>query len=346
MSKFLLVGDVHLDINEPREKQVDINGHLASGRILTKLEMLKKTVALAIQHKVDWYIDLGDLFNHLNPSEWLRELYSKNVLAPLLKHGIKIRLIAGNHGNEKTSIALRSLKDINLNFFFDDVFAEIEPGIYVLPFYPLKEQDKLQELLSPIRHGVLFTHLPISGAKNYSEFALEGFPLGMFNVLDLVVSGHYHRQQQIDNIFYLGSLGSNNWSEPGGERRGVVIYDSNKATLSTFPVMDKIFVNWYHALPNDIIDYLEKANSWKDITVKIKVSGTKSQLITFNHKDVMAYLYSKGAHLVYIDYEQVEDNERNTVLVDSAQSNDKIMLDIAKGDTKLVEFGKQFLVEK
>jgi predicted phosphodiesterase len=92
--------------------------------------------------------------------------------------------------------------------------------------------------------NVLLTHLDIKGFSMDGQIAQEGFDRKVFHKFDLVISGHFHKHQFMDNILYVGSPYQTRYSERFDDK-GYVIWDTEDLswefkTYSKSPVFQEV----------------------------------------------------------------------------------------------------------
>jgi DNA repair exonuclease SbcCD nuclease subunit len=355
--KIYFSSDEHLDPADKNGVVVNHNGNLVSSRLLDKINILKAIVQRAISDKCDAFISLGDLFNNLNPPEWLRELYVTEILLPLVEANIRIFLVAGNHGNEKTAIAMKSLNGFNKQFTFVHQPTVIEEGngsdkIVAFPYFPLNEKHKLQYWLAKYKDCVIFTHLQVSGASLPGEYILlDGFPMEIFNDTKLVISGHIHKQQGIGKVFYIGSIARNNWGE-AEYRTWYGVYDTSiSPSLQPKPTLDRRFLNLNinyddKIKPENITnsDFYQKefVEVAKGAIIRLNVRGERHKLETFPLQEVYKKLAMWGAHNVL--YNRIIEKEITVIETsNNSKSWQEIVREKANDDQEKINLAYELL---
>ena len=183
-----------------------------------KLEYLSKNVDSLAEYgkakNVNFFALLGDIFNVVNPTEEER-LYLATQLQKLLVVA-PVYLIPGNHdSNEQLSAfsALNKLVSGNLTIFEKPSYV----GKYKAVFLPYSEN--IPKLLLKIDKrdniDIVFSHFSLIGAKvNKEGFKLKSWiDHKLLEKYTYVGLGDIHKQQNIGNCYYAGSLHRINFGE-------------------------------------------------------------------------------------------------------------------------------------
>lgn len=185
---------------------------------------------------INW-VDAGDIFHS-------RESISVQVLDAIgkqLSHtkaiGIKQIFLKGNHDVSNKSGSVTSLnilseygeiidKRCSMDLrFLDGVGASIH-------FIPWDESIDFVETVNKVKTNIIIAHRMLKGAK-VNNTILEGESLeGLdYSKFDNVFCGHVHEFQKIqDNVYYVGSLISNNFNDKNQDK-GFIVYDFNTKTF-------------------------------------------------------------------------------------------------------------------
>lgn len=184
----------------------------------------------AREHDVDALVVAGDLF-HSRKSLDIDVLY---VIAEVIRHewdDLKVVLLLGNHDISDTG------EHNSLMIFEDDCTVVDEPCIVEFDetdvgFIPWTTQKKdVQDSIKLFQeHDCRYVigHLGIKeGYYQHGVKAKSGIPAGMFKEFSWVVLGHYHAQQKVKNITYVGSPLQLNWGESGDTKSILIAEDDN-----------------------------------------------------------------------------------------------------------------------
>jgi len=169
VARLVAIGDPHLRRTDPLGV-VGPDGR--NTRLKDKLSALKGIIDYSIANNATHIIFLGDIFDSINPPDWLKRLFWETVL-PAYKKGIKIRIIIGNHDRTESD---------NYNFASDNVI--LPENILIIPhesmveniplsdrdqpftikYIPYKNKGEIEEdLKSPT--DATFGHFEIAGAQ-------------------------------------------------------------------------------------------------------------------------------------------------------------------------------------
>jgi len=280
-------------------------------------DLLDKIYEILKEEKVDVFVLAGDIYQTVNPSDdairLLNDFLEKSVKD--FKETMFI-IISGNHDpkeklNFGSGLLIENLKIIskfNKNLFPISITKNgTTYDFYPFPFYRIyeyKEQFSLNGSLNEtkdiyehlINHielnkknkNIFITHTAIdfmqkqvrtdSEDDSYGNIGLV--PAELFSRFDLVLMGHYHKQQKFNgNIYYSGSIYKYSAKE----------YDHNKGVL-------------IHNLANNKVDFLSLSPK-RDVHY---IKGTFNELInTFPQK------YTKNQ--LNNDYYFIEIDEKNLI---------------------------------
>lgn len=184
---------------------------------------------------------LGDLFTDRTGQTQSTLLFWKRILKKLTNEGdIDVYMIPGNH--DKTNL---ESEDSYLDLFegmnrvhlyqsggvvyrHKSLFALMpyfkENGTYVERLIALnKEVASLTKKHNPDR-VYLGTHIAVDQVRNNDgSTVVNNIKPELFKMYDKVFVGHYHNEQQIDNIWYIGSLQPKDFGEDN--EKGFIIID-------------------------------------------------------------------------------------------------------------------------
>ena len=192
---------------------------------------------------------LGDVYNQraVVRSELQRMLVK--AFSKLLAAGVKtIDIVVGNHDLDSLDVTDHSL----------DVFEWIYPKYIKVHtdativgdemFIPYtRDYEKIQKTLEECEGKTVYCHLPITGfmlAPRLME--KNGVPLQWFSKAKKVYAGHFHAQQQKDNVVFPGSIFVNTYSEAGMDPHFLVIDDgvmSIERVKSLCPTVPRYYIH-------------------------------------------------------------------------------------------------------
>ena len=190
---------------------------------------------------------LGDLF-HVGArlsTRMFNEVYRFFEAKQL--DGFKTILIAGNHDQLARSgddIALFSLKSVVDSIINRPVINQLcGRPILFLPYtedYMLLQEllKQLQAMIVEDNQKLIVGHLAVEGARvgRHEYQPKEGCHLGLLEVADLVLLGHYHKRQILSKqVQYIGSVMATSFSD-ANEDKGFTILDTVDVTTEFVPI--------------------------------------------------------------------------------------------------------------
>ncbi len=213
----------------------------------------------ALKRKVDIIIISGDVFHRSDPSNKDLVFISEQI-GNVVKHGIKVVIIAGNHDRPKVLGSVNPLlalvKANAPNFYFiqsapkKPLLIDVKGksiAIVAMPYIDprairslnisysglfRRTINKLIEMIpSDVDYKIFVGHLTLSGAKindihgiylNEPSLNLEDI---YYREFDYVALGHVHTPQKIrENVYYAGSIERIDFSERN-ENKGFLIVE-------------------------------------------------------------------------------------------------------------------------
>ena len=183
---------------------------------------------------------LGDIFHiRYKIDAWIQnELY--DVFSSwTLGYGRYIRILPGNHDqyNLDGRNALEMFDEMSNVRVYTEAVTD-EHGLWI-PYrkdtdYTICTISEHEEkAVNQQGRRVCFFHNAIFGALMNDTFVdQEGIPPSIFKGFDIVLSGHYHKRQNLGNIYYIGSPYQINAGE-SGQDKGYAIWDGNNLEYVT-----------------------------------------------------------------------------------------------------------------
>lgn len=275
-------------------------------------------IPLMLKHNISHIINLGDLFDRRKYINFLtlnkvNDLIYKNFVCRGMAFDYDI--LMGNHDQFYKNISsVNSLKEIFAHKF-DSVRVYWEPkivklwttNVLYLPWVPSEDIDKAKELLQKTDAKILMTHLDINGfSVNTGAVCSSGFDRELFKKFDLVLSGHYHVKQSMDNIHYVGCPYELYWSDYNQDR-GVHILDLEDNSLQFIKNPNRI----YHKIVYDNNMVQNKNYAYvKNAFIKVIVR-TKDDPVKFDN--FIDYLYQQQPASLNIieDYYELHNTNNN-----------------------------------
>ena len=311
--KFLITGDIHLDVSFPiqikRERVDDFNN------------IFKQIVEKAIANKVDAILHLGDLFDNYRPAPNIVN-FVRTQLVKLKNAGIMFLTIFGNHDSAGDNDSLYNGISIDyIKLAEDNIVDLIDPrfdaarGIDTVGYRDIKnvriygvgcyKQNTtkiinnyiIPENIDKSKYNILLLHIFVDQINNlkYSKEKKVSFNTIEKFSFDLVSIGHMHIFKHNYGVFkpgetlYLCPGSPINWSfeQLGTSGCYIVSIDPEKKTceykfhlISSKYIMKKIFIESdieqsAEYYKNEIFKRIEKIinDSDKQLILSIKLKG-------------------------------------------------------------------------
>jgi len=206
--KIVIGGDIHLIEKSPYDLQDE-------SRLQRKIMNLGSMVGKAIAGNVNYLVLLGDVFDMTEPNAYIRALFVAQIKRAI-DHGIKVRILVGNHDSNKHRFALAPEAEIWPEVIIKTPVRE-EMGPMTLLFIPYMKELEWETGDAPPKKTILFGHFGIMGAKmdNGMVNTKEGMDRSLLKDLKHCYLGHYHTPQSSDNYTYPGVLARTKFSEMG-----------------------------------------------------------------------------------------------------------------------------------
>jgi len=191
----------------------------------------------------------GDVFND-------KSFMYKNAIDTLdefinaLPH-IDIVLITGNHDISRYGNLLDQFVHYSNVTVITDHYA-LENMLLVA--YSPNMFEQLQNALSDYPEcNVLISHFGVSEAKLQSGISIvSNVKAKQLKYFKRVILGHYHLQQTLENITYVGNLAPLNWNDKN-QQKGYVVYDTESDKLEF--IYPNCYVNFYEFINPDESEY-------------------------------------------------------------------------------------------
>ncbi len=230
--------------------------------------------------KIDTIIHLGDIVDR-------RKFINFNILSkikkcfinPIIEKDLHCHILIGNHDSfYKNTLEVNAIHELfgreTKNFSIVDKPILINPNhvnLGLVPWINAENSDKCKSFIKKTKAQILMGHFEINGFELMpGVFSREGFQRNYFKRFDMVLSGHYHKKMQRDNIHYLGSPYEITWADYG-DRRGFHIFDTETRELTFIENPNVIFKKLFYddSQSNDYKDF--DVTSYKGCYVKLIV---------------------------------------------------------------------------
>lgn len=185
-----------------------------------------------MQKKEMHFFFLGDFFDN-------RQLIDINVMNKAIDVIFRISqimpvyLMTGNHDiykkNDTDVNSLAAFRFIpNVTIFEDPcIVTNGKSSILVLPWIGTKEDEELYAKANSKKADYIFAHTDMAGFKyDNGRHIVSGVNLGLVKGYKKIFSGHIHKRQQIDHMYYIGSPYHTKRGDIGNTK-AVYIFDPN-----------------------------------------------------------------------------------------------------------------------
>ena len=321
--------------------------HLTKSNYALVRSIFEQAIDICKEKDIKRIYHIGDFFTSREAQPLNVLLEAQEIFSMIKKSGIKLSIVAGNHDK----VSLES-EDSYLDVFDKDCilikkeYSEEVDGLNIcwLPYF--KEKGSYSKRLNNITDGIirhkkniLLTHIAIDGVSNNDSSPVENdIKRTLFKEFDKVLCGHYHFQQNFENIYYIGSSHASNFGEDS-MKGFTLLYDdaSIEFIKSKFPEYIKIKV--------DVDDKkqlleLEKKHANSKDNVRFVLTGNKEKLQSFK-KDG---LVGKGIDIKFESDDVIVSSNNEKVQVYD-RSNLKVAFDkfVLANEIKDKEFGENYL---
>ncbi len=310
MLDVVAIADTHLKSTEKYGKP---NADGTNSRLQDKIDAIDKAVKYALKEDVDLFVHLGDVYDKINPSEFLRSKFL-NTIKPLIGK-IPIIIVIGNHDTDENvfslmadDVLLDTLQSDDIMIFEEPSEIEVE-GVEFL-ILPWKKDEIIEKELKAHKNKIVLGHFGVDGAlASGSEFVLsKGVSQRLFERHLYTFLGHYHRYQHTNNFMYVGSVARADFGERN-DPKGFVhfkVSDKNKVKTKFIDVKDRNFFQYTVSEEDD--HSFDALYEWEDLEgdiVKIIFHGSEEWYLSFNLSEIRhKVLDVLGAHRIFIDHKK------------------------------------------
>lgn len=271
-----------------------------------------------------------------------------NLVYRYLKNSkLKHTLLVGNHEKfvlDEFDHSLAVLEELENVDIIAEGLTTNDGTLGFLPYeHDLNQFKNCLKIMADRKPAVLFLHQGINGF-DYGNGHIEenGINVEDLPKLDLIISGHFHKRQEIDDgrIVYLGSPFSHSFGETN-QTKYIAILDTNTKQLeyieTPFPRhwTEDLDVNDSKALEQ--MEKLQKKH--KNNHLRVNLVGDESNIALFDR--------NKFPHIKFIDKPTNADN--TNVAISETSSNEEKFIKWAKEikelDKETMDLGLEILGE-
>ncbi|MDD5769657.1 MAG: exonuclease SbcCD subunit D [Candidatus Gracilibacteria bacterium] len=308
-----------------------------------------------LELKPDIVIHSGDLFHTSKPSNKAISVVVENFLK-LEKAGIPVIIIAGNHDTPRLTLTthpfeiFKSLNNFyvfyepeikSLEIYCNDKKSFISTNFIILPHIHdenifKEELKKSNNLILNGKNNIFISHFGIS-AKKYDEYTdeISGINIALEDLkilkkFDYVALGHYHKQFNIGNITYPGSIEHTSFNQKN-YKIGYNIFDTDLKTKESFELQSRPMIDLGNIdcknIENtaNLIEFLEKninKDSLKNAIVKIILENLNSKLLLeFDEKLFLDFF----KECFYFEYKKIKFIENRKISGNIKQDGNTIL---------------------
>lgn len=341
----VLTGDFHL---KTTDKYGKLNSEGVNTRLLDRLAHIKKSVDYTIKYSIPYWICLGDVFDKINPPEFLRKAFFE-IITPLIKNRIKIKIVIGNHDTDYKIHSFMADAEL-LSVLKEDIIQIIsEPTKMVLDevdclFLPFNTDENISAELAKAKGVIVFGHFGVDGALvSGNEYVLsKGVKQSTLEIPRFSYLAHYHKPQKTSKWMYLGSIAKVDFGERN-DKKGFVhlIAGPDNIKHKFIDVKDRIFLQ-HEIIESDDPEF-KKLLTWSDIEgyiVKLIFIGEEDWYLRFNMSEIRSKILKTGkAHKLFIEHKTIYESRVRVPEIDTSSSwNDGI--DVYCKREKMLELAK------
>lgn len=211
VEEFIFFSDVH--VKDYKDKTIDDNGF--PRRLNEILNCVKQALDYAVDNNIRKVVIGGDI----NDTKNIVHISGFVALKQLLKsYDLNYYILHGNHDSARMDnyvSAIQLLEDENTTIILNSPYDDSE-GITYIPY----SKTMIQQIKDANPSPVLVAHLGLTDAELSSHMSIRtGISSNDLKKFGLVLLGHYHMPQKINNVYYAGSLIQLKKDEAGEEKR-------------------------------------------------------------------------------------------------------------------------------
>jgi len=208
----LIAADLHMSAYS-QEATISYQGLEVSEKLVSIVKAVKEMIEYAKKKEITKVILAGDTFHTKSIIHSLAQSLFLDIIRE--NKNIQFIIIDGNHDmSSKSGIGVSALKccDNEPNVFMLHESKEID-NIWFVPWNPkTMNQDIIKG--SPNKVPYLISHLGLNEGKMNSGISIvSDIGLKDLTKYKLAILGHYHANQEVGNVIYVGSLIQMDWGE-------------------------------------------------------------------------------------------------------------------------------------
>lgn len=263
--KVALITDVH--VGARNESQTFLDAHK---------KLFKDFIDFIQENKINEIWMLGDFFdNRKYVSSKCLNLVREHWADPLLALGVKVTMLVGNHDTYYKNTNTPNMLDeffcnySNVEIINNNIKTKKRNGktFAFVPWVNPENQSKIVKKLEQNSYDCVLGHFDIQGMLMQGRMvSTHGFEKSFFKNHNLVLSGHYHKKSQENNIMYLGNPFPISWGE-SDDPHGWHVLDTNTLELTFY----EYNANLYQRIIIDTTDAIDaKYNGAKFVKLHVR----------------------------------------------------------------------------
>ena len=250
--KTLIIGDLHIDRNEKHNQYID------------------ELIDWVCGFYADRVIQLGDFFDKNTNSSYQSQKLAKSIIRRLSTNFSETFILVGNHG--LTNSNNREIHSLEVfDGYYENVIIVNEPLIVsdslLVPWICSNEEfDNVVDMSKDVEY--VFGHFEFSKFRMNQSYTMKhGFTHKAFKHNKRVFSGHYHSEQEKDNVLYVGTPIALDFTNKNEFEHGIFILNHDTDELTGYGYDERKI--WFVEGTIEQINEMELTN---DCSVKVIVS--------------------------------------------------------------------------
>lgn len=302
--KTLIISDLHIDRNERHNQYVD------------------ELIDWVCTFEADQVIQLGDILDKNTHSSYQSQKLLKSIARRLSTNFDRSFILVGNHGlSNSRDRDIHSLE--LLDGYYENVIVVNEPMIVgdslLTPWICSNEEfDNVVDMSKGVEY--VFGHFEFAKFKMNQSYTMKhGFTHKAFKHNKRVISGHYHSEQEKDNIFYAGVPIALDFTNKNEFDHGIYIFNHETNTIGKYIYEERKI--WF---VEGSLEFIRSLDLTEDCTVKAIVSDDDNDVAVTEISEQM-----EGVNITF-EYPRKEV-EHSDVDVDNISDIDTLVSECLSG---------------
>jgi len=355
MSDFVISGDYHL---KTTDKYGKILPDGRNSRLVDKLDQIQKSVDYTLEHKIPYWICDGDVFDKINPPEFLRKAFFE-IIKPLIVAGVKIYFIIGNHDTDYRVHTFMADAELLAMFKSDAIIIVTEPmeitlGDVELLLIPFDKSENISQVIEKQGKGkIVVGHFGIEGAVvSTTEYVMDGgVKQKILDIPRYTYAGHFHTPQKTSKWMYIGSIAKADYGERNDKKGFVhVTATATKIEHKFIDVKDRVFI-YHEVIESEDPEFkklVDLEGTVKGQVVKLIFIGEETWYLRFNLSEIRSKILKTGdAHKLFIEHKTFYESRIRVPEINASSSWDEGIEMYCKKEKapNMVDIGKSILKE-